>query len=116
MTLISDLGGVGQGLAPKRAGASLKQGAISGEKDEGAVAAGESAARMDKRQFFITAGILNTILRESKILSKDSSQEGASQEIHVLSQKTMVMKLIHHQLQDNTEGFLKSLKDSDYYQ
>jgi len=55
-------------------------------------------------------------LRESKILSKDSSQEGASQDVHVLSQKTMVMKLIHHQLQDNTEGFLKSLKGSDYYQ
>jgi hypothetical protein len=28
----------------------------------------------------------------------------------------MVMKLIHHQLTDNTEVFLHSLKNSDYYQ
>jgi hypothetical protein len=49
LTLISDLSGVGQGLAPKRAGANLKQSAISGEGDEGSEAAGQQAARMDKR-------------------------------------------------------------------
>jgi hypothetical protein len=76
----------------------------------------EPVADMPKsREFFITSEILNTILRESKILSKDASTEGGTQDIHQLSQKTMVMKLIHHQLNDNTEGFLLSLKNSEYY-
>lgn len=116
LTLISDLSGIGQELAPKRGKKGPVENPIPGEAPEGTEAAKGSALGADKRQFFITSDILNTILRESKILSKDSSQDGASQDIHVLSQKTLVMKLIHHQLQDNTEGFLKSLKDSDYYQ
>jgi len=36
-------------------------------------------------------------------------------DINDLSQRTMVMKLIHYQLENNTEAFLDSLKQSDYY-
>jgi hypothetical protein len=59
--------------------------------------------------------LLNTILRESKILRSPGEESSNDQDIYSLSQKTMVMKLIHYQLENNTEAFLKILKSSDYY-
>jgi hypothetical protein len=114
LTLLNDLNEIGnQDLAPKRARKIFKQNIISGEMDENAEA--QDHRPDSQREFFITSEILNIILSQSKILSKDAPQESNIQDIHVLSQKTMIMKLIHHQLADNTEGFLKSLKESDYY-
>lgn len=64
-----------------------------------------------KKQLQITSAILNTLLKESQIFESDSQVS----DINDLSQRTMVMKLIHYQLENNTEEFLDSLKQSDYY-
>lgn len=67
------------------------------------------------KEFSISTEILNTILRESKILRSSGEESGNDQDINSLSQKTTVMKLIHYQLENNTEDFLKILKSSEYY-
>lgn len=67
------------------------------------------------KEFAISTEILNTILRESKILQSSSKKSGDDQDINSLSQKTTVMKLIHYQLENNTDDFLKILKSSEYY-
>lgn len=68
---------------------------------------------------------MDSILKESNILlSNENEQEKADKaqqsnqtkfDIHALSQRTSIMKLIHHNLENNPKEFLKVLKSSAIY-
>ena len=70
------------------------------------------------QQFKITADVLNSILKECDLLTS-IEEDGSStdtKDIFKLNQRTILMKLINHQLQTNSEQFLQELKKSDFYQ
>ena len=85
------------------------------EDDEADEAEKDVKEEKPNREFKITSDILNTLLKESKIFSQQEDKVEQNEDIHQLSQKTMIMKLIHYQLENNSQEFLKSLKESKYY-
>lgn len=101
---------------------TLNQRSISNQKSKSLEISGQNTAQetsenaSKSREFPISTEILNTLLKESKILQSSGEESSNDQDINSLSQKTSVMKLIHYQLENNTQDFLKILKDSNYYQ
>jgi hypothetical protein len=71
-----------------------------------------------KNQFKITADLLNRLLEDSDLLSSVGEEDAGRQQLDVyqLNTRTLIMKLINHQLQSNSEHFLPELKASSFYQ
>ena len=75
-----------------------------------------SSGTMFKNQFKLTSDILNCLLNDSDLLSSVDEEDAGSKDIYKLNTRTMIMKMINHQLQTNSEHFLGELKDSNFYQ
>lgn len=121
LTLISDL----NELHHERSRATTaKQGEMEASAQQEAGTDGTSA-EPKSTEFRITADILDAILRESNILEAAkgakaggvAAKQAESQQldIHALSQRTAIMKLIHHNLEAGPKDFLKVLKSSSLY-
>ena len=72
---------------------------VDNEETKDTEAADKTKKQEESSSFKITSEVLDTMLRESKILDVDSDEaENKGGDINELSYKTMVMKLIHYQL------------------
>ncbi|CDW71537.1 UNKNOWN [Stylonychia lemnae] len=74
--------------------------------------------QLSKNQFQISSAILDRLFEDSDLLSSiDEDDIGQKQlDIFQLNTRTMIMKMINHQLQSNSQNFLNQLKGSNFYQ